>query len=180
MLITHLPTLEHVLDQHADAIGRDRPAYSNHIYRMINFTLALLGSEPDEETLEKLAIAGAFHDIGVWADRTFDYLDPSERRAMDYLDQIGKPEWKREIGLMVQQHHKITALPAEAGVLAEAFRKADWVDVLHGLVSCGIPRATFKEVFARFPDAGFHLLLLKVSGKRLLTHPWSPVPILRW
>jgi hypothetical protein len=116
----------------------------------------------------------------VWADRTFDYLDPSERRAMAYLDEICRPEWRAEIGAMVQLHHKITRAPAATGPLVEAFRKADWIDVLDGLIRCGIPRAFFKDVFTTFPDAGFHLRLVQLSTKRLLTHPWNPMPILRW
>ena len=33
------------------------------------------------ERLEKIAIAAAFHDTGIWVDGTFDYLPPSIRLA---------------------------------------------------------------------------------------------------
>lgn len=177
-MIRSIPTLDALLQRHAEAFGSNRQAYTNHVYRVIN--IAALLCPPDPDGLEKLAIAGAFHDIGVWADETFDYLAPSEKRAMAYLDEIGRPEWKQDVGAMVRWHHKITAVPAGEAPISEAFRKADWIDVLYGAITCGIPRASLGEIFKTFPNAGFHLLLVKLSGKQLLTKPWDPMPILRW
>lgn len=177
-MITELPTLDALLEQHAEIIGPSMTAYRNHCYRMVNFTVALAGD--DEQTLEKIQIAAAFHDIGVWTHQTMDYLAPSEKQARDYLASIGKSDWADEIGDMVEWHHKITPLKQAASPLVEAFRKADWADVLHGVVGYGIPRATFRNAFKTWADAGFHWLLVKLSVKRLLTHPWSPLPIFRW
>ena len=81
---------------------------------------------------------------------------------------------------MVYWHHKITPIPKAMGPFVEAFRKADWIDVLHGAMTCGIPRSKIREIFNAFPNSGFHWLLVKLSVKRLLTHPWNPLPILRW
>ena len=36
---------------------------------------------PDEDAVDKIAIAGVFHDLGIWTDGTFDYLAPSVRRG---------------------------------------------------------------------------------------------------
>lgn len=177
-MIRPLPILDALLQRFAEQLGPSRPAYTNHVYRVLN--IAALLCPPSDEAFEKMAIAGAFHDIGVWADRTFDYLVPSERRAMAYLDEIGREEWKKDVGAMVRWHHKITPVPAGESAVAEAFRKADWIDVLHGAITCGIPRQQLRDIFRAFPNAGFHLLLVKLSGKRLVTHPWSPMPILRW
>ncbi len=177
-MITELPTLDALLEPYAEVMGPARQAYTNHCYRMINFAVALAGDDPD--TLVKLQIAGAFHDIGVWTHRTMDYLEPSEKQAREYLQKIGKAEWADEIGAMVEWHHKITSLKQPVTPLVEAFRKADWADVLHGFVGYGIPRETFRNAFKTWPDAGFHWLLVKLSVKRLLTHPWSPLPIFRW
>lgn len=177
-MIRSVPTLDALLQHYADAFGPNRRAYTNHVYRVINIAALLL--PPDAEQLEKLAIAGAFHDIGVFADKTFDYLAPSEARAMVHLDEIGRPEWKQDIGAMVRWHHKITAVPGGENPISEAFRKADWIDVLHGAITCGIPRSKLREIWKAFPNAGFHLLLVKLSVKQLLTKPWDPMPILRW
>lgn len=177
-MITELPTLDALLEQHAEIIGPGMPTYRNHCYRMVNFTIALAGN--DAETLEKTQIAAAFHDIGVWTHRTMDYLEPSEQQAREYLAKIGESEWAEEIGAMVEWHHKITPLKNPVSPLVEAFRKGDWADVLHGFVGYGVPRETFRGAFKTWPDAGFHWLLVKLSVKRLLTHPWSPLPIFRW
>lgn len=177
-MIRSIPTLDALLQNYAEAFGPSRQAYTNHVYRVINIAALLL--PPKGEALEKLAIAGAFHDIGVWADKTFDYLAPSEKRASAYLDEIGRPEWKQDVGAMVRWHHKITSVPQSEAPIAEAFRKADWIDVLHGAITCGIPRARLSEIFKAFPNAGFHVLLVKLTVKQLLTKPWNPMPILRW
>lgn len=177
-MIHELPILDELLERHAAVLGSNRRAYTNHVYRMVNLCAELAGNDP--ETLQKMGIAGAFHDIGVWADGTFDYLAPSRARALTYLDETGRPQWRDEVGAMVYWHHKITPVPEAMGPLVEAFRKADWIDVLHGAITCGIPRSKIREIFKAFPNAGFHWLLVKLSVKRLLTHPWNPIPILRW
>lgn len=177
-MIRELPILDELLEHFSGALGKNRLAYTNHVYRVINLCAHLAGN--DAETLQKMGIAGAFHDIGVFADGTFDYLEPSKQRALAYLDEQGRSQWRDEIGGMVYWHHKLTPVPAAMGPLVEAFRKADWIDVLHGAITCGIPRPVIREIFKAFPNAGFHWLLVKLSVKRLLTHPWNPVPILRW
>ena len=37
-----------------------------------------------------MAIAAAFHDIGIWTAGTFDYLEPSVRVAAAYLTGTGR------------------------------------------------------------------------------------------
>ena len=177
-MIRELPILDELLERHAAVLGPNRRAYTNHVYRMVNFCAELVGDDP--EALQKIGIAGAFHDIGVFADGTFDYLAPSRTRASTYVDEAGRSQWREEVGAMVYWHHKITPVPKAMGPLVEAFRKADWIDVLHGAITCGIPRSRISEIFKAFPNAGFHWLLVKLSAKRLLTHPWNPMPILRW
>jgi hypothetical protein len=43
----------------------------------------------------------------------------------------------------------------------------------------GLPRAMVSELFDRWPSAGFHARLIRLSLARLRTHPWSPLPMLR-
>ena len=45
------------------------------------------------QQIEKIAVATAFHDLGIWTDGTFDYLQPSVRLASAYLAGAAKPEW---------------------------------------------------------------------------------------
>ncbi|MFA9218357.1 MAG: hypothetical protein ACEQSK_14815 [Sphingomonadaceae bacterium] len=178
MILNKVAPLDDLLALHAEAIGRDLPGYRNHAYRVLNFCLALSTESPDR--IAKIATAVAFHDLGIWTHHTFDYLPPSDVLVRDWLHQHGDPTWCDEVSAMIQLHHKFTPCAADAGPLAEAFRRADWVDVTHGVIAHGLPRALLREVFAAFPDAGFHLLLLKLSFKRVLSHPLHPLPMMRW
>ncbi|GAB3257895.1 HD domain-containing protein [Chitinimonas naiadis] len=177
MLLTRVALFDELLARHAPDMGQDYTAYRNHCYRVMNFCAALARSEPD--LIEKLAITAAFHDLGIWTDHTFDYLPPSERLAQSYLAQAGQTFWELEITAMIHEHHKLTRYQGGPSGLVEAFRQADWVDVSHGLLRFGLPGSLLREVFAVFPNAGFHRRLLQLSCRRLLSHPLSPLPMFR-
>lgn len=154
-LIDALPLLDETLAAYEGVLDKDFVAYRNHCYRVANFCLALRAPDPD--TMEKVAIASAFHDLGIWTDGTFDYLAPSMRLASSYLARQARAAW-----------------------VVEAFRKADWVDVTRGVRRFGLPRAMVAEVLATWPNAGFHRRLVQLSLRRLRSHPWSPLPMVRW
>ena len=177
MLITEIPTLDQVLRAHAAALGRDFTAYHNHAYRVVNLGVALSSGEP--ERLEKLAVAAAFHDLGIWTDGTFDYLPPSIRLAAAHLAHAGKAEWVPEVTEMIAEHHKVSAYREHPEWLVEPFRKADWIDVTRGLLSFGVPRRFVGELYARWPGAGVHKRLVQLSLTRLRTHPLNPLPMFR-
>lgn len=177
MLHTQVALLDQLLEHYATPLGADRQAYRNHCYRVLNCA-ASFAQDSSPETLDKLAIAIAFHDLGIWTDHTFDYLAPSERRARDYLAETDHAEWAEEVGAMVREHHKLRRYPGNA--LVEAMRKADWCDVSLGLLGFGLPRGYRRELRAAFPNAGFHWRLVQLSLRRLLSHPLSPLPMLRY
>jgi hypothetical protein len=177
MVLTTVPRLDEILQHHASALGDDFVAYRNHTYRVINFCSALSSDNP--VALEKMAIAAAFHDLGIWTDKTFDYLPPSERLAQAYLFRIGKAEWSGEIQAMIHEHHKITRYSENLNWLVEAFRRADSIDVSLGIITFGLPRKFVQDVRSAFPNAGFHKRLIQLSIQRLLSHPLSPLPMYR-
>ena len=174
-MLRHIAIVEDVLREHAGPLGRDAAAYRNHVYRVVNLCLA--SGAPDDDAVDKIAIAGVFHDLGIWTDGTFDYLPPSVRLAVAYLSGSGRESWTQEITDAILSHHKIVATSA-AGI-AEPFRRADWIDVTRGLRTFGLPRVVINEVFAAWPSAGFHRRLVELSFERLRTHPLSPLPMLR-
>lgn len=176
MLLTRLEPLDQLLERYRQELGKDFTGYRNHVYRVINFCNLLINA--DAQQLQKLAIAGAFHDLGIWTAKTFDYLPPSLRLAENHLDEIDRSEWKAEVLAMIEQHHKITAAP-HPGSLVESFRRADWIDVSLGMLNFGLSRDDRRRVFSAFPDAGFHLRLVQLSFKQLLIRPWKPLPMLR-
>jgi hypothetical protein len=174
-LLTRIPIIEAVLDDHATALRGDLSAYRNHVYRIVNLCVAIAG--PRE--LEKIAVAAVFHDLAIWTNGTFDYIAPSIALAHDYLAACAREAWTTEVEAMIADHHKITASTAEPDSLVEAFRRADWIDVTRGVRRFGIPRPFVARLFAAWPSAGFHWRLLTLTLERLRSHPLTPLPMLK-
>jgi hypothetical protein len=82
-MLENIATLDRVLETHATELGEDFTAYRNHAYRVANLCVAL--NPGDSQVIEKIAIAAAFHDLGIWTARTFDYLAPSIELACSHL-----------------------------------------------------------------------------------------------
>lgn len=176
-LLTQIPALDRLLGTHAQQLGADLTGYRHHAYRVTNLCVALAPSGRDQ--IEKIAIAAAFHDLAIWTDGTFDYLEPSARLARAHLGASGRTEWSPEVERMLLEHHKLTPSRAPASWLVEPFRKADWIDVTRGAMTFGLSRAVVAPILEAWPSAGFHRRLLELSLRRLRTHPWSPLPMLR-
>ena len=138
-LVTSFPTVEQVLGNHASELGHDFIAYRNHVYRVVNLCVAILGDSRGE--LEKIAVAAVFHDLGIWTNHTFDYIAPSVALAREHLASRGMAGWIPEIEAIIVDHHKITSSRADQQSLVESFRRADWIDVSRGLRRFGLPRA---------------------------------------
>jgi hypothetical protein len=192
-LLTSLPTVEEVLDKHASELGHDLIAYRNHVYRVVNLCLAIVGDSRVER--EKIAVAAVFHDLGIWTNQTFDYIAPSVAIAREHLAARGMADWIPEIEAMIVDHHKITAsrpnphpsTPARGALsgvegqsLVESFRRADWIDVTRGLRRFGLPRTFVAAVSATWPSAGFHRRLVELTIDRWWKHPLNPLPMVKW
>lgn len=80
---------------------------------------------------------------------------------------------------MILEHHKISPYRGDSWWLVEPFRRADWIDVSRGLLTFGLSRSVVREIFARWPSAGFHKRLVQLELTRLRTHPWNPLPMMR-
>jgi hypothetical protein len=177
-LLTSLPTVEQVLDNHASELGHDLIAYRNHVYRVVNLCLAIVGDSRVE--VEKVAVAAVFHDLGIWTNNTFDYIAPSVAVAREHLAARGMAAWIPEIEAMIVDHHKITPSRAHPQSLVEAFRRADWIDVSRGLRRFGLPRTFIAAVAATWPSAGFHRRLVELTIGRFFKHPLTPLPMVKW
>ena len=178
-LNTSIPTVNAVLEHHAPALGHDLVAYRNHVYRVANLCLAMIAGARDRVALEKIAVAAVFHDLGIWTNRTFDYIAPSIALARAHLVARAQADWLPEIESMIVDHHKITPSGPQRTPLVEPFRRADWIDVTRGLRTFGIPRRFIALVFAVWPSAGFHWRLLELTLDRFLKHPLTPLPMVR-
>src|SRR5215470_6422873 len=177
-LLTSLPTVEEVLDQHASELGHDLTAYRNHVYRVANLCLAIMGDGGIE--LEKIAVGAVFHDLGIWTNNTFDYIAPSVAIAHKYLAARGMEGWIPEIEAMIVDHHKIMPSRTDPQSLVESFRRADWIDVSRGLRRFGLPRTFIAAVATAWPNAGFHRRLVQLTIDRFWKHPLNPLPMVKW
>ena len=178
-VITAFPFTDAILNQYRESIADDFEGYRNHVTRMLNF-VHLLKPDLDETQSRKLQIAAAFHDIALWTHDRVDYLDPSVEVCMEYLEQNGLADWKKELALVIDMHHYIKRYQGEHQELVELFRQADLVDFSLGLVKFGLDKAKIKAVKAAIPNAGFHLTLLRFTGKQLLRNPLKPAPMMKF
>lgn len=175
---TSIPLLDEILGEWKTLIGKDYAGYRNHVFRVVNFCLALKECTPEE--IEKIIIAGAFHDIGLWTGNTLDYLAPSLPPARDYLERHGLQAWTTEIELMIMEHHKLRPYTKLAYPLVELFRRGDLVDFSLGAVTNGLPKEFIKQVKEAFPNEGFHANLAKRGSMWFLKNPLNPVPMIKW
>ncbi len=176
-IVENIPVLEEILNAWKPALGADFTAYANHCYRVLNYCHALCKTDALADH-DKIVIATAFHDMGIWSAQTFDYLAASKKLALEYLTESSQLAWRDEIVEMIDYHHKITPLGKDRQ-LAEYFRRADWIDVSRGLLKFGLPAKFIKSVAVRFPNAGFHRCLFILFTRRVCTRPFSPLPMLK-
>lgn len=175
--LPRVPTLDTILGVHAAALGGDFEGYRNHAYRVANLGVSQLSGFEDE--IEKIAIAAAFHDLGIWTHRTFDYLMPSVSLARAHLVDSGRQEWIPEVSEIILGHHKVSRYQGSDGWLVEPFRRADWMDVSMGVITLGLSRRLFDATLSMWPRAGFHKRLVQLTLRRVWTHPWRPLPMVR-
>jgi hypothetical protein len=168
--------IDELLAALAPKLGRDAAAYGNHVRRVYGLVAAQRDWSDDEHG--QAAIAAVFHDVGIWLNDTFDYLDPSRDHAADYLKAEGLDAWRPVVDVMILEHHKLR--PVKDNPLVEAFRRADLCDLSFGLVRGGIPRGTYRELVRRHPIAGFHARLVSFGIAQARKDPRRPLPMLRW
>ncbi|MFB2839196.1 hypothetical protein [Floridanema evergladense] len=177
-IVEEIPLLEKILGDWKDIIGSQYEPYKNHVYRVINF--CLMFHECSQEELEKITIAGSFHDLGIWSNNTVDYLPPSIELAKKYLEESDRTQWSTEIALMIDEHHKITEYADKKYPLVEVFRKADWVDVTMGLRAFDLPKNDVQEIIDKFPNLGFHANLMELTKAEFIRHPFNFLPMMKW
>ena len=86
---------------------------------------------------------------------------------------------KEPVEAMIAWHHKQTPFRGDHAEYVEPLRRADMADFTFGLQG-RVPREVLAAGRRRYPNAGFHAMLLRRSLGRLVSKPWSPLPMLRW
>ncbi len=171
-------TIDTLFEEWKAALGRDYKAYRNHAYRVFNLASVLAGASGEDR--EILAVAAAFHDIGIWLDNTFDYLGPSVQRALGYLSKTGREKWGEQVTNIIAQHHKVFPWRGTEPKLVEAFRRADWFDVCLFMLPTPPAPSFNRRLLSIFPRSGFHGRLIALTFAWSRGHPLNPLPMLRW
>lgn len=169
--------IDEILSSYRPDLGKEFGTYRNHVCRVYHNCRVI---DPTPANEMKYALAAVFHDIGIWTDRTFDYIKPSIARARAYLGQSHPESDFAEIASMITWHHKLSPYAGEHALTTESFRKADWIDVTRGLLTFGYSRSEFVDAVGRYPLLGFHRFLLRQSIRNTLRHPLTPLPMFRW
>jgi hypothetical protein len=175
--VPHFETslIDEILAGYETTIGRHFAGYRNHVLRVVQ--LCELLSPLSDVDRRHVQIAACFHDLAIFTHKTLDYLGPSRSLALQYLESQQKGAWAKTVVRLIDEHHKLLR---SAHPVANSFRKADWIDVSWGALKFGVPRERIAALQERHPSAGFHVLLVQLSLKRMLTRPWNPLPMLRW
>jgi hypothetical protein len=176
-IVDHHPVIEEVLDAWSPSLARARDPYGGHVYRVFNYARRVFGSPSHDDDF---AVASVFHDLGIWSDRTFDYLAPSSARAAHYLCARDPAASTELVVDVIENHHSLRRVRGGVAPLAaDAFRRADYVDLSRGFLRAGMDRAFVREVIAAFPYRGFHGVLSRTAFAWFLRHPLRPLPMLR-
>lgn len=165
------------LEEYRDEIGGAYEAVRNHIYRVYHYTLSL--ADDKEKAALPTAIAGVFHDLGVFTTRSMDYIDPSVTLARDYMSETKRLDQFPLVADMIRFHHKLTPYKGDSGPLVESFRRADLADLSMGYKRGGVSRSLIKEAFDTFPSAGFHKTIFSAVSLWAIKNPLNPLPMMR-
>lgn len=168
--------IDDLFSDYKSIIGIDYDRYRNHVCRIYTYC-KLMDSENGND--EKYAIAAVFHDIGIWTDQTFDYLNPSIEQVKKYLIATNKQDWIEEITLMINWHHKMSSYKNSDYQTIEIFRKADWIDVSQGILKFKVKSDDIKLLNQQLPSLGFHAFLIKSTFKNLIKNPLNPLPMFK-
>ncbi|MCW3015821.1 MAG: Metal dependent phosphohydrolase [Solirubrobacterales bacterium] len=122
---------------------------------------------------ELVLCAGLLHDLGLYpgAASKAAYVTDSRRLAETILTEEGWPAERVELAAeAVERHHE---LPQQwsRGTEVELLRRADLIEVSHGLVSFGVTREFRTDLLQRIPRDGFVGEVLRGLGRALRERP---------
>lgn len=169
--------ISELLSAYENQLGEAFNPYLNHAIRVGCIAEKLSVSDFD---IRKFAIACAFHDLGIWTQNTWDYLEPSEELASEYLRQRNQVDLNAEVISMIHHHHKLTSYKGDHEDSVELFRKADLVDFSNGLILFGLDRKWYSRLKQNYPANGFYKELGRNFWKHFKSKPWNPFPMVRF
>ncbi|MFY0599670.1 MAG: HD domain-containing protein [Cyclobacteriaceae bacterium] len=165
-----IKTILKTYEKHLDG---DFDAYHNHALRVYYYARTLLLMKENR----KLAIAAAFHDLDIWVKGDMDYLKGSAEFAKGYLKENKLSFLPDELEFIISNHHKLTRI--KGNIEAEAFRKADLIDLTSGWIKFNIPNSLITEMERKVPRLNFSKIILKKVVTHAFRNPTRPFPMIR-
>jgi hypothetical protein len=178
------------------AMGEEMGAYRNHCLRVLSFAVAHLGGVKmvSPKSVDVMALALAYHDLGLWSDGALDYLEPSARQLEASTRDYSEDEDVFDVNdiatarAIITEHHKLTDYHShdDKGInanLVNAIRKADWADFTIGIVRFGLPARFVESAYTKIPEANFHMILTTMGGRLSpdsLTNQLAIINIFKW
>lgn len=178
VLMVEPPSVESLLEPYREDLGRHYAAYRNHVLRQLALCDLLGVDQTDPDTRIALKVAAVFHDLGIWTERTWDYIEPSLDLAEHWLMDNGRDDLKPIVARLIREHHGLSAR-GEAKDPVEVFRRADVIEVWFGLRRYGLPYAEYRKQLKLHPEAGLHTMIVTKFFKNLVRHPLRPLPMFK-
>ena len=171
---TNVKLITQILHKFKDNLGPDYESYHNHAQRVYHFATTLLLMRESK----KVAISAAFHDLDIWVNDNMDYLNGSENLARQYLLHTDYGLLPDEIAFIINQHHKLTKI--KGNIEAEAFRKADLMDLTAGKIRFNLPLSLIRDLEDQYPRKGFTKMIFGKTFRHAVSHPLNPFPMIKW
>ncbi|MFT6855268.1 MAG: hypothetical protein ACJA0X_001242 [Cyclobacteriaceae bacterium] len=166
--------IANILNSYKHFLKNDFSSYCHHCQRLYQYSLTLLLMKENR----KLAICAAFHDLDIWVSRDMDYLSNSSEMAIDYCKKNQLNFLFDEINFVISNHHKIKKI--KGNIEAEAFRKADLIDLSAGFVKYHLPKSIGQELEEKYPRLKFSRIISVKILKYALRNPQKPLPMIKW
>lgn len=166
-------TIKTILKGFEQPLDSEFSAYHNHCQRVYYYAKTILLMKENH----KLAVASAFHDLDIWVSDHMDYLHGSADLAVSYIESNNLGFLPEEMKFIIQNHHKLRSI--KGNIEAEAFRKADLIDLTSGLIRFNIPSSLTTEIERKFPRLSFSRIIAKKVLLNAVRNPFNPFPMIR-
>ena len=168
------------LERLRSLVGAANGPIERHSIRVFLIAQELAARADLEADRELLLCAAILHDAGLYpgvATRAA-YVTDGRHLAERLLADAGWPaERVRRCADAVERHHELRSQWSR-GVEVELIRRADLIEVSHGLVRYGLPRSWLRALRPRVPRAGFVrevLRQLAIAARRRPATLWRIV-----
>lgn len=162
-----------VLSNYKKELGADFHSYLNHVKRVYEYA-CMLRLERESELFQ---VAAIFHDLDIWVTGTMNYLGGSCDLAISHIQKNKLEIDQAELAKIISNHHRMTKVKDHPE--AEAFRKADLIDLTAGWIRFNIPKSIIVDTERRYPRLGFTKSVLKKTGRWAVKHPFNPFPMIK-